>query len=96
MTSFDDAVRALARREGFDVSDDTPVLVAMFEEWSGYSEFTITNRWDSFRVQCGDFKRNYESEDWARNPPAELRDHDDFYELRPVVALAKLWADLGA
>ncbi len=90
--SFDEAVRDLARREGFSQADHWPVQVKMSGEWSGYSEFTITNQWNEFTVKCGDFQRVYSSDD-------ETRIGDDRYgnvgwSESTKSALAKLWDDL--
>lgn len=101
--SFDDAVRALARRKGHDVSDTEPVKVLMSGEWSGYSEYTITNTWDQFTVSCGSFEGVYENEYENRElvyVPVELRRREaeggDQFSEPTRTALAKLWDDLVA
>jgi hypothetical protein len=100
MSAFEQAVRTLARSEGHDVADDTPVQVEMTGEWSGYSEYTITNQWDSFTVRCGTFVREYENEEESRHwcpdkDPSVDGDQDcRHFASGPKAALAKLFDDL--
>lgn len=99
--SFDDAVRALARRKGHDVSDTEPVKVLLGGEWSGFSGYTITNTCDQFTVRCGLFEGVYENEygnrEWVFDPREsrwrEAEGGDQFSEPTKT-ALAKLWDDL--
>jgi hypothetical protein len=88
-TSFDDAVRAMARRKGHDVKPDAKVTVEMAGEWSGYSEYTITNTWDEFTIHVEGVAEPfvYDTED-------ENRVWSDDVDKTPRAALAKLWDDL--
>jgi hypothetical protein len=87
--SFDEAVRALAKRNGETQADHHPVKVKMTGEWSGYSEYTITNQWNSFTVKCGDFEKVYESEEEAR-----IEGDTDGWSKSTKSALVQLWDDL--
>lgn len=59
---FEDAVRALARREGHTVSDSEPVETT-YGRWEeeGYDE-DVFDTWDVITVTCGTFARSYEWE----------------------------------
>lgn len=87
--SFDRAVRAMARRKGFDVPDYAKVTVEMTGEWSGYSEYTITNQWDQFTIHVAGVP-----EPFVYDTEEENRAYKDDIDSSPRAALAKLWDDL--
>lgn len=96
--SFEDEFRKLARRNGEPVSDKTPVVVSMTGEWSGYSEYTITNQWDQFTVTCGGFSREYDNEVESRYKEYDRETREYTYKgkaVGPLTALSKLWDDLN-
>ena len=88
--SFDRAVRAMVRRKGHDVPDHAKVTVEMTGEWSGYSEYTITNQWDEFTIHVEGvaepfvYDTDWENRQWRA----------DDIDQSPKAALAKLWDDL--
>ena len=86
---FDRVVRAMARRKGHNVPDHAKVTVEMTGEWSGYSEYTITNQWDEFTIHVEGVDEPFVYDtDW------ENRQWKDDVDSSPKAALAKLWDDL--
>ena len=87
---FDEAVRKMARRKGYEVPDDAKVWVEMTGCWSGYSDYSLTNQWDEFTVSIeGGPSFVYDTEEENR---IHRRGEDDTL---PKHALAKFLADLG-
>lgn len=104
MSAFEQTIRLMALDAGHDVAPSTPVQVEMTGEWSGYSEYSITNQWDQFTVRCGTFVRVYQNEEESRHycddqigKPGENYDSGRcrHYAQGPTTALAKLFDDLA-
>lgn len=85
---FDEAVRAMARRKGYEVPDDAVVSVTMTGEWSGFSEYTITNQWDEFTIDvAGVHTFVYSTEEDTREVSMNR-------EQLPKAAMARFWEDM--